>query len=202
MKIQFVQNFIDIIRGKRKLNSNFQFSRFKLLLSYFLYNDIITHIPCYTLRYLYLTKILKCKISKTAFIHMHCYITGGSTLEIGDDTVIGRYCWIAGNIKIGAHCSITAHTIIQSQSHDKNSNTFKAIDEPVVIEDYVWVGMRTTILYGACIKKGCIIGANSFVSCKTKMEECDILAGSPAKKISERDKEACQYMLDYHPILN
>lgn len=167
----------------------------------YLYNNIITYVPCYKFRRFYLVKILKLKISKSAFISIGCFF-GGMSIKIGDDTVIGRRCVLNGDIVIGDHTAIAAYTILQAASHDNNAKDFRGIYKPIVIHDYVWVGTRAAILLGANIGKGCIVGANFLVTRDTVTEEYGIYAGSPVKKISERSQNACVYMLNYHPSFN
>lgn len=191
-------------RNSERLHSilrKFRIGRFPYdEIKFYLYNYIISYIPSNKVRLFYLRNILGFKINKNAFIHLGCFFLGNN-IEIGDDTVIGRDCVIVGNVKIANHCSISAYTIIQSVTHDKNSPTFKGFDNPIFIDDYVWTGFRTIILSGSNISKGVIIGANStFIGGET--EPFTVYAGSPAIKVSERDEKACVYELNYHPKFN
>lgn len=180
---------------------------FKENLCYFrnyLYNYIITYVPCYTLRHLYLTKIMKIKIGKDSFVHLGCYFNGDD-IVIGNNTVIGRNVEIIGEVHIGNNCAITTSTIIQSVTHDKNSPDFVGVHNPIDIDNYVWIGMRSIVLPGVKIGEGCIIGANSTVTALSgggAIPPCSVYAGSPAKKISERSPGALQYILNYKPMFN
>ena len=195
MKITVIQDCIDILRGKKKILPQHFFYNFK----FWLYNHNLTNFPSSTIRHFYLTKVLKYKIPKSAFVHLGCFFNC-TNLIIGENTVIGRACTIVGDVTIGKNCSISAFNIIQSVSHDKNSKVFEAIYNPVIIEDYVWTGYNSVILDGSYLRRGCIIGACSLITGKTKTEECGVYGGVPAKKISERDKDACVYNLNYHPV--
>lgn len=57
-------------------------------------------------------------------------------------------------------------------------------DEPVIIGNDVWIGSRVTILPGARIGNGSIVGASAVVS-KNVPEYC-IVGGVPAKVIKKR----------------
>lgn len=176
------------------------YNDFKLYFKSYFYNNVITYFPSHTIRKWYLKKILKVKIGEHSFIHLGCYFSGNNII-IGNHTVIGRKCWIAGEITIGDNCSISAFTILQSVTHDKNSPTFAAIHKPITIKDYVWIGYRAIILPGVTINKGAIIGANSTVV-KGEIPSLSVYAGSPAKQVSTRSEEALQYNLLYNPLFH
>lgn len=54
----------------------------------------------------------------------------------------------------------------------------------IVVNDHVWIGMRSLILKGTVIKKNCIIGAGSICNKVYEKENC-IIAGNPAIIIKE-----------------
>ena len=151
-----MKTFKNLKIAKNTWKNNFFFFK-----TYF-YNYWLTYFPSHTLRCWYLRKFLKVKIGKDSFIHLGCYYNGNN-ISIGNNTVIGRSSDIVGEVQIGDNCSISAYTILQSVSHDKNSPTFAGIHNPIKIDDYVWIGFRSIILPGTIIGKGAIIGANSTV---------------------------------------
>lgn len=57
-------------------------------------------------------------------------------------------------------------------------------DEPISIGNHVWVGCRTTVLKGANIPDGCVVGANSNVVSEFQLENC-VLAGNPARSLRD-----------------
>ncbi len=185
---------IDLITGKKGL--------FSLNFKLYFYNNIITHIPSYFIRRKYLVKVLGFKIKDRAFVHLGCYFYGGeSPICIGEGSVIGRNAVLMGKITIGKNCSITAQSYIQTSSHKNNSPTFEGCDCELYIGDFVWMGIRAVIVPGVThIGNGVIIGANSTVT--KNIDDYQIVAGSPAKQIGIRDKEACVYELDYQPRWN
>ena len=54
----------------------------------------------------------------------------------------------------------------------------------ISIEDNVWVGCRSTILKGAIIPQGCVVGANSNVVSAFTENNC-IIAGNSAQIVKK-----------------
>ena len=161
---------------------------------YYLYNGIITFLPNHFLRTLYLKYIMRIKVGKSSFIHMGARFEGNIT--IGNNSVIGRKCVLMGEITIKNNVSITAESYLFSTSHVLNSSTFSSFSKPIVIEDYVWLGVRSVVLPGVHIGKGAVLGA---ASTATRDIPCfSVYAGSPAKEISKRT-EMLDYTLYYSP---
>lgn len=204
MQFKLGQNIIDLIRCKRKFSDFINKNEVYAFKVYF-YNYFVAYIPSFAIRRKYLSKI-GVQIENRAFTHLgtHFYPTGGgkqNSIYIGEGSVIGRDAVLMGNITIGRNCSITAESYIQTSSHKNNSPTFEGCDCELVIGDYVWMGIRTIIVPGVTkIGNGVIIGANSTVT--KNINDYKIVAGSPAKEIGIRDKEACVYELNYQPRWN
>ena len=57
-------------------------------------------------------------------------------------------------------------------------------DQPVVIEDDVWVGMRAIILKGVTLGRGCVVGAGSVVT--RDVPPYAVVGGSPARVLRMR----------------
>jgi acetyltransferase-like isoleucine patch superfamily enzyme len=167
---------------------------------YFAYNNCISHIPLYCVRHLYLRTALRIKIGKKSAVHMGCFITGRH-ITIGSHSVVNRNCYLDGRtgIEIGNNVSISPHTNIITLSHDPQSPLFSPQGENVVLSDYVWTGMRTTILPGVRLGKGCVTGAGSVVT--KSFDDFSIIAGCPAKKIGRRNPDL-RYELCYFPFFN
>ena len=92
---------------------------------------------------------------------------------------------IGNNVLMGPNCSLTPSN---HNFNDKKTlirlQGFQPSKGGIVIEDDVWLGANVTVLDGAIIRKGCIIGANSMVISHT--EEYGIYVGIPAIKIKSR----------------
>jgi acetyltransferase-like isoleucine patch superfamily enzyme len=115
---------------------------------------------------------------------------GSKGIEIGDDTRITCYTIING----GGHIHIGKGVIIGPRSSiNANEHRFRS-SEPIIesgfdhvdiwIGDDVWLGSDVSVLPGAHIADGTVVGANSVVN--TVTEPRSIYVGSPARKVGER----------------
>lgn len=113
------------------------------------------------------------RIGEYSYINSGCVLYSGNGIDIGN------------NVLIGPNCSI-----VPVNHEFKNPNElirlqgFQASKSGVVIEDDVWIGAGVTILDGAYIGKGAIIGANSLIM--SKIEPFSICVGTPSKVIKHR----------------
>lgn len=122
----------------------------------------------------------------------------GKNIEIGDYSLINQNCTFldTGPIKIGKRVLIGPDVKIYTAVHDIDyKKRYLCIDgkyqiqtseQEVVIEDDVWIGGGAIILPGIHIGKGAVIGAGSVVT--KDVNENEIVAGNPAKKIKEIEK--------------
>ncbi|MDB9336992.1 acyltransferase [Nodularia spumigena] len=112
-------------------------------------------------------------------------------ISIDDETFIAPDVCIAGpgNIKIGKHCMIAAHSGIYANSH-KFTDTTKPIRhqgitrQGIVIEDDCWLGHGVTVLDGVTIGKGSVIGAGSVVN--KDIPPYSVAVGAPVRVIRSR----------------
>lgn len=107
----------------------------------------------------------------------------GARIEIGDKcgfsgTTIGCACHIRiGNrVKCGANTTIT-----DTDWHPEDARS--SPDEPVVIEDDVWLGLNVTVLKGVTIGCGSVVGAGSVVT--HSIPPHVIAGGVPARVIRQ-----------------
>lgn len=117
------------------------------------------------------------------------------TIEIGENTFIGPYTCIAGpgNVKIGKHCLIAAHTGIVANNHVFSDPVQKIREQGVTtkgieIGDDCWLGYGVKILDGVNIGKGSVIGAGAVVT--KDIPPYSIAVGVPAKVIGDRRQQA------------
>ena len=121
-----------------------------------------------------------------------CLRTRNGIIKIGENSALGANCILVAhktllNIEryhlMGSYCYLTTghHEYADPEVPiKKQSVTAKEI----LIEEDVWIGSRVTVLGGGIIRKGCVIGACSFV--KREIEEYSVAVGTPAKKIASR----------------
>lgn len=169
-------------------------------------NHIISHIPFYGIRHIWYRTILGWKIEAGASILMGQYIqmagirSSGKKVVIGADSVINHRCllYTTGGLIIGKHVSISSGVWLVTGSHDINDPQFPATFRPIVIEDYVWIGMRATILAGLTIGQGSVIMAGAVVT--KDVPPYSIVGGVPARVIKERELQELNYVLNFRPL--
>jgi maltose O-acetyltransferase len=96
-------------------------------------------------------------------------------------------------LSIGDHVDIASEVMIYNAEHDLNDPHFKAIQAPVTIGDYVFIGPRAIILPGVTIGRGAVVAAGAVVT--KDVPEFTIVGGVPAKEIGERSLKDPQYRL-------
>jgi acetyltransferase-like isoleucine patch superfamily enzyme len=169
-------------------------------ITYYIFSYIVSNIPSYAIRHWYISRILRIEIGSGSSIHMGCFFTGRH-IQIGSNSVINRKCYLDGRvgIKIGDNVSISPEVYILSLTHDAQDSHFGTIGLPTVLEDYTWIGARAMIMPGVTLSKGCVVGAGAVVT--KSFEPFSIVAGVPAKKIGERNREL-SYKLSYFPYFD
>jgi acetyltransferase-like isoleucine patch superfamily enzyme len=103
-------------------------------------------------------------------------------IEIGNHTFINYGSSIASrvSVKIGSYCHLGHYTfVMDNDQHDVIRHWELPKSEPVIIEDYVWIGSKTVILPGVRIGSHAVIGAGSIVT-KDVPPRC-VAAGNPAR---------------------
>lgn len=110
---------------------------------------------------------------KNIFINFGCFISADrSRIDIGDNTIIGPGVTIWGS----NHRYKDKNVIVREQGYDCKR---------VIIGNDVWIGANVTILPGAKIGEGVVVGAGSVVTGK-EILPYSIVAGIPARRIAER----------------
>ena len=80
--------------------------------------------------------------------------------------------------------TISFNVCIISGGHKVNSRTFEGEHLPIIIGDYVWVGVNATILKGVKIGDGAVVAAGAVVV--EDVPPYTIVGGVPAKIIGQR----------------
>lgn len=135
------------------------------------------------------------KIGKGSTIHIGARFYDPKNIVIGEDTIIGEGAVLDGRdkIMIGNHVDIATDVMIYNSEHDINSEYFKAINGPVFIEDYCFIGPRAIILPGVKIGKGAVVAAAAVVT--KDVPSFAVVGGVPAKIIGERKQKKLNYRL-------
>lgn len=136
------------------------------------------------------------RINSEAYWPMHpsSLVTYPQNILIGKDTNPGYNpgCFIHGvnKIYIGNHTKIGPNVGIMSGNHNVYNLSEQTINEPIIIEEYCWIGMNSMILPGVKLGEHTIVAANSVVN-KSFPDGYQILAGSPAKIVKKLDPSHC-----------
>lgn len=120
-------------------------------------------------------------------------------IDVGENCHIGDNVHIAAieKVRIGDNCLLASHIFISDSSHGSyhgeaqdspasRPEERKLVSSPVSIGNNVWIGENVSVLMGARIGDGCIVGAGSVVT-KSFPDNC-IIVGSPAKIIKRFDQ--------------
>ena len=164
------------------------------------------------------TNLLK-KCGKNVIIGKTVRIRYPELVEIDDNVIIDDFCYISTTLKISSYVHISSgckiiggkesmvsfskystlspNVVLAAGSDDYHSGIatplvpeeFKGNVErgSIKINEHCIVGSNSTILPNVNLRTGSVVGAQSLLNRNT--EEWSVYAGSPARKITERDKE-------------
>lgn len=156
----------------------------------------VGHIPSHLIR-VALYKLAGIKIGKASTIHMWASFYDPAQIEIGEGTIVGDHVFLDGRdkISIGNHVDIASQVLIYNAKHDYESEDFRPVFSPVVIEDCVFIGPRVIIQPGVTIGAGAIVAAGAVVT--KDVPDFAIVGGVPAKAIGERKRKDLHYRLGW-----
>ncbi|KKU88582.1 MAG: Acetyltransferase [Candidatus Gottesmanbacteria bacterium GW2011_GWA2_47_9] len=169
-------------------------------------------IPSHTIRLLLYRTIFRVSIGKNSSIHWLARFNLPSGVEIGHNTIIGNDAFLDGRsyrtwtpgqnkfatyiqeffraknrpLQIGNNVSIAGEVRIFTMQHDIDDPNFKEVGEPVVIDDYVVIGTRVTILPGVHIGEGAVVATGAVVT--RDVAPYTVVGGVPAIFIRNREK--------------
>lgn len=154
----------------------------------------VTWCPFWTIRKLFF-RISGVRIGKKAKLHCGCWFFNPAGVSIGEGSVIGYRTFLDGRapLKIGKHVDIASEVMIYNSEHDIHSQDMRAIEEPVEIGDYVFIGPRAIILPGVKIGRGAVVAAGAVVTKDVAPKA--IVGGVPAKVIGKRKVKRLNYRL-------
>ena len=121
-------------------------------------------------------------------------VTNKAKVTIGDFSFIGRGVEIdvSEEVSIGNHVLIAPGVFITDHSHNIEENKLIFSQgckfSAVIIEDDVWLGVKSVVLPGVLIGRGAVIGAGAIVT--HNVPKNAIVAGVPAKILRYRNVSA------------
>jgi len=169
-------------------------------IKYFFVNSFILRLPSRRIRIFFLKRLLLKFGDGVSFLRF-VEIRNPKNIVVGNHSVINQKVLLdgrGGKLIIGDNVDIAQETNIWTLGHEPNSDYHAAKGGNVVIEDYVWIASRVTILPGVRIGRGVVVAANSVVT--KDIPPMSIVAGVPAKVIAQRESKLL-YTLNYKPFL-
>jgi maltose O-acetyltransferase len=158
---------------------------------------LVGRIPNHALRLWVYRHVLRMQIGKNSSFHWRGAFFAPHKLAIGANSIIGNDAFLDARrgINIGDNVNIGGHVQIFTLEHDPQDSEFGIQGGPVEIGDRAYVATRSMILPGVRIGEGAVVAAGAVVT--KDVENYAIVAGVPARKISERSRNLT-YKLNYH----
>ena len=143
-------------------------------------------------------RALGAQIGDNVFLGARFEVTKPANLTVGDNTKLPGKVTIdsAYPVVIGHDVAVNDELTILTAEHDVNAADFAVTGEPTSIGDYAWLPTRIIILPGANIGEGAVVGAGSVVT--RPVEPYTIVAGNPARKIGDRERQPYQYAARFY----
>ena len=153
------------------------------------------YIPSHSFRNLYYRRS-GVRLAPSSSLHWRARFFCPEGLSVGDHCTLGNDGFYDGRagITIGSCVNIAAEVRIYTREHDIDSPDFAECGGPVVIEDYVYIGTRVTILPGVKIGRGAVVASGAVVT--RDVPPFMLVGGVPAKIIRERSHDL-RYKLGY-----
>jgi acetyltransferase-like isoleucine patch superfamily enzyme len=144
-------------------------------------NFIIAYIPFHFIRLGYYKYIMNFEIGKGSSVHLGCHFNTPGLFIMKENSTINQFCHIdnRGGIEIGNNVSISPKVSLITTDHDLNDEKSTARADPIIIEDFVFIGYDALVLRGCTLKFGSVVGAKSLLTSSTAA--CGIYLGMPAK---------------------
>ena len=170
-------------------------------------------IPSHSIRLFLYRYIFRIRIGHDTSIHWLARFNLPSGVQIGHNTIIGNDAFLDGRfyrtwskkeyrllryiqdfirppkrpLMIGNNVSIAGEVRIYTMQHDIDDPDFREVEGDVVIDDYVVIGTRVTILPGVHIGKGAVVASGAVVT--HDVAAYSVVGGVPAQHIRNRSKD-------------
>ena len=163
---------------------------------HFLLNFVMA-VPVHFIRKKSLKFLLKYQGKHNVFCR-HVEIRSPYRVSVGDYSVINKHVLLdgrGGQLTIGANVDIAQEVNIWTEQHDYDDPMYGNKGGNVIIDDYVWIASRATILPGVHIGRGAVVASGAVVT--KDVPPLAIVGGVPAKILKYR-KDCMKYKLGFH----
>ena len=161
-------------------------------------------VPCQWYRKFILKYVYQMELGKNVVIYGDFFIRAPWNISVGEGTIIGDSCQLDGRngLVIGKNVNFSTAVYIYTEQHDVNDAYFRSNDSggTVVIEDYVWLSSRTTVLPKVRVGQGAVLASGALAN--KDLEAFGVYVGIPAKKIGNRSQDLkYEFDGDYLPFI-
>lgn len=165
--------------------------------AYLFIGFVVGRIPVHSFRLFFYKHCYRMQIGAKSSLHWRAVFMVPKGVQIGSNSIVGNDCFLDGRrgLVIGNNVNIGGHVHIFTLEHDPQSSSFGVQGGPVVIEDYVYIASRATILPDVRVGKGAVVAAGAVVT--KDVPAYEIVGGVPARTIGTRTTEL-NYNLDFH----
>jgi acetyltransferase-like isoleucine patch superfamily enzyme len=151
-------------------------------------SNLAGNIHIHYLRHGLYRHFFKIDLPKDSIIYCGVHFDSPWFLKMGHNSIINDHARLdaRNGITIGNNVDISTEVQIFTLEHDPSSPAFGVKGGPVIIEDWVYIGTRATILPGVRIKEGAVVAAGAVVT--KDVEPWTMVGGVPAKFIKTRPR--------------
>jgi putative colanic acid biosynthesis acetyltransferase WcaF len=113
----------------------------------------------------FLLRLFGCSLGKEVLVRPTAHITYPWKVSIGSHSWIGDHVTLysLGKIHIGANAVISQNSYLCAATHDMRSPSFDIYDQPIFVDDEVWIASEVFVSPGVRIGRGAVVGARSTV---------------------------------------
>ena len=134
----------------------------------------------------WLLKLFGAKIGKGLIIKPSVNIKYPWLLEIGNHVWIGEQVWIdnLAKVTISDHVCLSQGALLLCGNHHYKKTSFDLMVQPILLEEGVWIGARSTVCGGVTAHSHAVLTLGS--EANTDLQPYSIFSGNPAVKVRDR----------------